>query len=135
MSMEQLYAQFTEEFLPLVADWLTITFSYFVDLFGRFVGYLVFKEVLIVAWTILLMYLWWKAVKKALSYYKLYAWMEEHQWMIAYYILQGVIFWAIAIIIAPQMYHSVRDIGKLLIVPELAVYETVVDYKSNNKLP
>jgi hypothetical protein len=41
---EQLYQDFTTKLLPKIADGLTVTKEYFLDLFGRYVKYLIIKD-------------------------------------------------------------------------------------------
>jgi hypothetical protein len=47
--MEQLYADFTSKVLPKVSEGLMMTKEYFLDLFGRYIKYLIVTDLIFVA--------------------------------------------------------------------------------------
>jgi hypothetical protein len=47
--IEKLYEDFTTKLLPQIQEGLTITKDYFVDLFGRYIQYLIIKDAFLLA--------------------------------------------------------------------------------------
>lgn len=52
---EQLYKDFTEKLLPKIGEGLQITKDYFIDLFGRYIKYLIITDSLAIGISVILM--------------------------------------------------------------------------------
>lgn len=65
--IEELYEDFTTKLLPKVAEGLVITKDYFIDLFGRYIRYLVITDSLLVLMCLVLVvgggYLLYRGIK------------------------------------------------------------------------
>lgn len=127
MNIEQIYADFTTHIAPKIAEGFVMTKEYFFDLFGRYVKFLIVKEsiyvgicaVIFVASIVL--FKW--AVKNVTKL------MEDDDNPIGFFgVAFGVAFGALGILISFSCgVASTFEIAQLVYVPEVAVYELIMD--------
>ena len=122
MNTEQLYKDFTEKLLPQIQEGLSITKDYFLDLFGRYVKYLLVVDSFWMIFGLIMFvggcYSFYRAIK--------YGQKEENQdcgmWEVS------SIFWVIdsAIIILIGFITfgcNLENLAKDIYIPEIRIYE------------
>lgn len=128
--IEKLYEDFTTKLLPTIQDGLVITKDYFMDLFGRYVKYLIIIDSLYLAISISCIILSIFIYNKIRKYIKkeketnTYDCGEPYEFL---YLLP------IFIILAGLMgfFDYSDNLIKDLTVPEIRVYEELKDFKNN----
>lgn len=132
--LEQLYADFTNKVLPMVAEGLTMTKDYFFDLFGRYVQYLILTDILTmvagVASSIVMFYF-------ASRLYKFGSVKKKDRYDREELTSGEAVFfsWVFRIIAVAMLVASITvntyNIIKAVYIPEIRIYE---ELKSNNVL-
>lgn len=128
MTFDIIYNDITTNVLPKLAEWLTITKDYFMDLSGRYIQYLIISDSIYLIVNLILfilsIYYWIKLFKWSVSIHDDLAY--ENQW-IQYLLLLIPI--AINIICLIFIFKFWENLIKDLTIPELRIYEK---YKSFN---
>lgn len=103
--MDRMYDDFVNKLLPTVQEGLVITKDYFIDLFGRYVKFLIATDILMLIAASLTLYTAWRMSKKFIAKWKA---VNEANKGKAYY---------------------EKDTDSLAVfIPEVRVYEEVTDY-------
>ena len=112
--MEKLYETFTNDLLPQIQDGLVISKDYFMDLFGRYIQYLLITDILLLVFTLTLFIigcvLFYKGMKNCDT--------DERAMML---IGGGTL----AIIMFIFVIAGTGDVIKDLYIPEIRVYEKI----------
>lgn len=127
MNTEKLYQEFTTKMLPQIQEGLTITKDYFIDLFGRYVQFLIFESAVWLALSLVVFIasVWFgiKVTKKIWSNFKETG--DDDALIIPILFLVPISFSSYGVI------HYTIDIAKAIYVPEVRVYEELQDYRNN----
>ena len=124
--MDQLYDDFINRVLPKIQEGLVITKDYFIDLFGRYVNYLLITDIItfiifLIIFIISITFLYKKWDKLGNFF------MDEHVGMILLTIVAIIasVIGFIGVIVTPF------DIVKDIYIPEVRVYEELNNFNNN----
>jgi len=121
---EKLYEDFTANVLPMVQEGLVITKDYFLDLFARYVKYLLITDTI---WLILSTCLF---VVSVVGIRKLYKWLKNGGDDEGFFF--GCMFLVIGIAVGISgMIDKGTDVVKDIYIPEVRVYEKIQDLRSD----
>lgn len=134
-TVDRMYDDFVNELLPTIQEGLVITKDYFVDLFGRYVTFLIITDVIALLAAALTMYLMIRTSKSFIKKWKVVtAENEEKSYytrdtdsQTVYSMVIGVCFVG-SIFASIAIYDQLIDISKAVFIPEVRVYEEVTDY-------
>lgn len=132
--LEQLYSDFTNKLLPQLQEGLSITKDYFVELFGRYVKYLIITDIIQIVACLLIITV---GVVIALRARK--SWKERADWAKTWNNdrnIETVGFITSTVIIlfgTIALFSSVTDLAKTLYVPEIRVYEEITSYRQSTE--
>jgi len=116
--MEQLYTDFTTKLLPQIQAGLVISKEYFMDLFGRYVKYLIWYDAIWVAF--------WVVVLVGSVYWSKHFWAKYNKDKYEEgYAMFGAGFAALAFIAIIGIFAKAQDIVKDYYVPEIRIYEEI----------
>ena len=125
--MNELYEQFTTQLLPQIQEGLVITKDYFVDLFGRYVTYLLVVDtlalVLLVLSVIGLVYAGVKMIKANMK-------DEDGDLAEMGYIFGGTFIVVAIIILTIPLFEQVDKVAKDIFVPEIRVLEEIQGFRN-----
>ncbi len=114
--IEQIYNDFTTKLLPKLAEGFTITKDYFMDLFGRYVKYLVMTDSFGVGFGFVLMILGIIFLFKIIKFGNKNGWDEEPIIMIIGSVFLIIIGFVIFILNGDNLFKDIY-------IPEIRVYE------------
>ena len=123
--MDKMYKDFTTKMLPTIQQGLSITKDYFLDLFGRYVKYLIISDSIALAiWTVVLIVsviIFVKYFKKSLE-----AAGDYDTWPIVFWVgvVAGILGGIIGVCI--NLNWLVQD----FYVPEIRIYQELQSFKS-----
>ena len=128
--MESLYEEFTTKLLPTIQEGLVITKEYFIDLFGRFIKYLIITDILSIVFGVILLTVTFFVVKKLVKGAKhaVEEDLDPFGWIIG----------AICVVMAGvgvgmvMTVLSTLDLVKSIYIPEVRIYEEIKSYGINN---
>lgn len=129
MEIKELYQVFTQEILPVVWDWMQITFDYFIDLFSRYVIYLWVTELITLIALSVLTHLIIKRTKKSILFIKWHWWLparEGEVFLNGFVSLALLMLWALCL---SKLYLSWLHLTKIVVVPEIAVFEKIQEFR------
>ncbi len=119
--MEQMYNDFVANVLPKIAEGLTITYEYFMDLFGRYVTYLIVMDSINVALSLFLLLSGiWFTVSTYKKITQKVAGKIEDGAQYGFAVVMSII---LVTIITPWLFFSMSNLTKSIIIPEVRVYE------------
>ncbi len=130
--MEQLYADFTSKVLPALQEGLIITKEYFIDLFGRYIKYLIvidsigFGVSVFVVIIGMIMF----ARKKKWAFELLDKTTQEYRSGNPGGIFLLVLFITISVIATISSFAYINNLAKDIYVPEIRVYEQLKEFNS-----
>ena len=129
---EQMYQDFTTKLLPTLQQGLTITKDYFIDLFGRYVKYLIISDSILLFFGVILLIVGIIISTIGLKKWKLEKeWAERNSWNEknpVLLIIGGIsLFFSIVLIIG-----CTNNIVKDIYIPEVRIYE-IVNCKTCNR--
>lgn len=137
--MDRMYDDFVNKLLPTVQEGLVITKDYFIDLFGRYVKFLIATDILMLIAASLTLYTSWRMSKKFIAkwketneankgkqyYEKDTDSMVVYGMVIAFSMMVGVVSTGV-------IFEQLVDISKAVFIPEVRVYEEVSTYIDNH---
>lgn len=129
--MGQLFDTFNNQFLPQIAQWLSITKDYFFDLFGRYVTYLIITDTIEAFYSIVMIVLviiLWKKVageciknhEKAKETQRYYDWIW-YGWAIAIWFSVTIICCCFIVVLV----DDIKQLSLSITVPELRIYQEI----------
>lgn len=124
--MEQLYNDFTTKLLPTIQQGLVITKDYFMDLFARYIKYLIISDsIKLIMYSILAIFAIY-ALNRSLKLEKpdgYYEMLPSNQWKI--------IFSSLAVIVCLFCVKTkTEDLIKDIYIPEVRIYQQVQSMRS-----
>lgn len=122
--MEQLYTDFTTKLLPTIQEGLVITKDYFLDLFGRYIKYLIITDLL---WAFVFLILSVVSLIYAKKLWK-YQWDNSDYIDHSGFFFLGVIFTGIFIFGTIAFITRVTNVVKDVYIPEIRIYEQLKEY-------
>lgn len=138
MNFDQLYQDFSDKLLPLVAQGFSLTKDYAFDLFGRYVKFLILTDAMSIAALLLMIFITLYIVRKTNKF----GWekhdrpMSYHNGNTKYEVLVWPVFVVIGGIIATfvmglGLWHKTKDLTMDVTVPEVRIYYIIKEYQSN----
>lgn len=133
--IEQIYSDFTTKLLPTIQSGLSITKDYFIELFGRYIKYLIITDIVSIIESVCLVIL---AI--VIFRYAKKSWNERATWANSSYANDRIpetlgfviaLFFAIAGVLS--FFSNVNDLIKSVYVPEIRVYEEITDYRHQSE--
>lgn len=119
---EELYQDFVSNVLPQLQEGLTITYEYFVDLFGRYIHYLLISDILTGIFLVLSFSIMWFFLVKNIK------WLKRIEYYNGEEILPGVLCFALSLGMLSAgilFFDTIDNIVKDLYIPEVRVYEEI----------
>ena len=108
---EQLYTDFTNKVLPMIQEGLVVTQEYFMDLFGRYIKYLIVTDTMLAITGLILMIV-------AVVYFKpLWKMSEDHDAPIVVVLLLPTLLGA------GMFFSSLNNLFQDIYIPEVRVYQ------------
>jgi len=140
-TMDTMYNDFITKLLPTIQEGLVITKDYFVDLFGRYVTYLIVTDVLALLAAGFTLFMLVKTSKKFVTKWKTVVkenagkeyWARDNDGPAVFGMVIGACFIG-SIASSTIMYQQGMDIAKAVFIPEVRVYEEVMDYKNRSEM-
>jgi hypothetical protein len=119
--MEQLYTDFTTKLLPQIQSGLVITKDYFLDLFGRYIKYLIITDSIDLAVSLVLLPCFGVLLYRSLKHQEKDSWgnWSGKQMLFFWGGLAGVLFFFISVC------FDVSNLVKDIYVPEVRIYEEI----------
>lgn len=121
---EEIYDDFVTKMLPQIQQGLTITKDYFLDLFGRYIKYLIIMDSISLFFSIVLFVIslvfFIKSVKIGI----------EEDWEINLYMFLLFVSFVGTVILPVAIYKNTKNLSKTIFIPEVRVYE---EFKLLNK--
>lgn len=118
--MEQLYQDFTTKLLPKIQEGLTITKDYFIDLFGRYVKYLIVMDSIQIVVSLIIgcvaVFFIIKAVKSDDTEYGGWAF-----WRLAVLVVGSIV----AVTVFCWFFDSLSNLIKDIYIPEVRILEEI----------
>ena len=141
-TVDKMYNDFVTKMLPAIQDGLVITKDYFLDLFGRYVKYLIVTDIITIVIGLTIFYFaikWirknWKLIKEyETEQAKLKSYERDSDGATPYaavILVCSIAFFVCFIIVTNNIY----DLAKAVFVPEIRVYEELKPLinKTNNQ--
>ncbi len=125
--LETIYTDFTTKLLPKIAEGLVMTKDYFTDLFGRYVHFLIVRDIIYLGLNIL------GLIITLFICYKIYKYTskDDFEWIDSPHIVLPSMLLIIPIIfMISGIVNNTTEIVKLKYIPEVVVFEKI---KSFNK--
>lgn len=117
--LEQLYNDFQTKLLPSITEGLTITKDYFLDLFGRYIKYLIIIDSIKVGIGIVLLLASGIALKKLIAYGRKNGWGGDEY-------IPFMLFLFPIIIGTILLFNGAYDLVKDIFIPEVRIYELLL---------
>ncbi len=124
MNKEQLYNDFINKLLPKIQEGAAITKDYFMDLFGRYVKYLIITDTIKMVIGVGLLFVAYKAFKFAYIKYKNEENEEYNSWITVSVIIGIFALFFGVVFFLEGGFYLIKDIY----IPEVRIYEIL-----NNK--
>lgn len=125
MTTEQIYQEFTTKLLPQIQAGLTITKDYFIELFGRYIKFLIITDLVTMFATILSIIALVFIIRKLVAIFKK---MDDYD-DARIFVFMGIAFSCMGVIFSlVAIYEKGIDLVKDIYLPEIRVYETLKDY-------
>lgn len=127
-----MYEDFVNKVLPEVQEGLVISYEYFIDLFGRYVTYLLITDIINFVITLLVLITSSYFIYKFLKYIRRNFYdLDEFSgtvYVVGVMILGGIVL--SALYVAP---NNAFSIVKTIYIPEVRVYEELQKYKNTGE--
>lgn len=122
-----MYEDFTTKMLPTIQQGLSITKDYFLDLFGRYIKYLIITDSVALA-IYLVMFI--VSIVVFIKYFKkaVKATYDYDTWPIVFWIFSGTMITGSFIGICVNIDYLIKD----LYVPEIRIYQELQSFKNIN---
>lgn len=125
MTTEQIYQEFTTKLLPQIQAGLTITKDYFIELFGRYIKFLIITDIVAMLAAILVLIALVFTIRKLVVILKK---MDDYD-DARIFVFMGICSSGMAILFClTTIYGKGIDVIKDIYLPEIRVYETLKDY-------
>ncbi len=125
--LEQIYNDFTTKMLPAIQEGLTITRDYFMDLFGRYVKYLIATDAIEMLFWIFMIVAVWIMRDRVIEYAKKFAVNRnnpEHDESVVGTTIAATIIATCAIFgFTLGVFEKGKDLAQDIFIPEIRVYE------------
>lgn len=124
--LEKMYADFVSNVLPKVQEGLVITKDYFMDLFGRYVQYLLVIDSVLLALSVL------GVVLAPYTVYKFKAWIFEEDTYglrVERIMPLSVVLSIIFIVSFIGLFENGANLAKDIYIPEVRVYEELKNFQ------
>lgn len=129
--LEQIYSDFTTKLLPTIQSGLAITKDYFIELFGRYIKYLIITDIVSIVKSLLLIVLAYVIFRYAKK-----SWIARESWADSSYAhdrIPEALGFLIALLFTVfgvcAFFSSVNNLVKAIYIPEIRVYEEISDYR------
>ena len=136
--MERIYTDFTTQMLPAIQEGLVITKDYFLDLFGRYVTFLIVVEVISITLSAITLFYATKYFRKGYKKWgEAYASQKELSWPDkddnVYWtpVLMTVPALLVVAITTPILVTSLYDLAQVVFVPEIRVYQDLTSFMNS----
>lgn len=136
--MEQIYSDFTTQMLPAIQEGLVITKDYFIDLFGRYVTFLIVVEVITIVLAAITIYVAQKMFRKG---FKNWGEVYQNQRNLLYtdkddnayvppvlFTLPSLV---VLFLVTPILIDSLYNLAQVVFVPEIRVYQDLTQFMNN----
>lgn len=118
--MEKMYEDFVNVVLPYVQEGMVISYEYFIDLFGRYVKFLIIIDSLgVILWFIVVALSFYTA-RKLFYYFREKDKLDEPP-----FIIPAALLAVLTAAGALMFFEKATDLAKALTVPEIRVYEEI----------
>lgn len=123
-TLDTIYNDFTTKLLPQIQNGLVITKDYFLDLFGRYVKFLIVEDIFYTVWGIICLVIGIILFKKFLKLTKKDSHIDDGH-------IAGMIFLGILPIIIGILMISINtlDLIQTIYVPEISVMQAISNFK------
>lgn len=122
--LEKIYEDFTTKMLPTIQEGLVITKDYFIDLFGRYIQYLIIFDSFQIVVSLLALFAAYKA------FHRFKAWVDSFDAYNPGDVFCWFLFVSYVLFFSFGIVFSVNNLLKDIFIPEVRVYE---ELKSFNK--
>lgn len=129
MNFDTIYNDIVNKAIPAIAQGVTITKDYFMDIAQRYVTYLIIMDSISVALCILVL------IAIVVGYSKLWKYSSDSFDPYMLRIPGGLIAWLISFWLSIGLYESVKDLALDLTVPEIRIYQELKSSTIGSKLP
>ena len=139
--MDQIYTDFTTKFLPQVQEGLVITKDYFIDLFGRYITYLIILDLMAIFFSLVVVIASVVYAKKLYNKAKSLPFVQDPQYLHFVSDLndneRGGLYFAatvlcfLVVVFSINIYSTAAQLVKTIYIPEVRVYEELKPLLSN----
>lgn len=130
MNIDQVYQDFTTQLLPKIQEGLVITKDYFVDLFGRYIQYLIITDIIkaVIYLTCFIV-----GIITSLKVWKIYLQRKEKKVNDPEEVLLAwTLTFTIILVSLIGMFHSTTLIIKDFYIPEVRIIEEIQNFKAQS---
>lgn len=127
--METLYNDFTTNILPKINEGLSMTKDYFFDLFGRYVKFLIVKDLIGLGIALILIVVLTLVFKKLLNWART---LDEYDKTLLIIFGSVVFTLIVGSIFFIGVVENTLDLAKTIYIPEVRVLEEIQSYQNRN---
>lgn len=124
--MSSLVDIFNKQLVPAIQQWAVLTKDYVLDLFWRYIQYTIVTDIIFIIlliWILYIIYIW---LIKIYKYDKEGTFDSEIWFATTMYCFFAVVPF---VLISMSIYQSINHLVQTIFVPELTIYEKIVELK------
>lgn len=126
--IETIYSDFTTKLLPQIQEGLSLTKDYFMDLFGRYIQYLLISDIITAVGFLVVGCISLYAANRFWQSYK----SQKDHYSSSTPEIPATVLLIFSVFMFLGVFSKTMDIVKDIYVPEIRVYEKLSDYKSHS---
>lgn len=125
--IEQLYNDFSTKLLPKISEGLSMTYDYFLNLFGRYIKYLIITDAIYsVIWLVVFLTSVFYFRKSLKTLFSIDSYREEGRF--AFWITIGCLTFISGLMSFFAVLEYTEDVIKDIYIPEIRIYEEIKSF-------